>query len=159
MDVVLLSKVVSLAARTQYVNITCDNLVSIYRGEREARVMTSVMGKQLEEIASMIRQREELPPLAQGKGRHPPVSLSRSALSLPLHAARLPHPVQSHSARQLLYLPRLQATLFIDPRQTRQASPLLPLHHLAPHLRTAQMQLRSSQYFPSTPSLQPSPSP
>ena len=107
----LLRKVVLLTDRAQYVNITCDNLVSIYRGEREARVMTSIMEKQLEEIASMIRQREELPPLAQGKGRHPPVSLSRSALSLPLPAARLPHPVQSHSARQLLYLPRLQATL------------------------------------------------
>ena len=92
MAVVLLRKVVSLTDRAQYVNITCDNLVSIYRGEREARVVTSVMGKQLVEVASRIRQREELPPLAQGKGRHPLVSLSRNALSLPLPAARLPHP-------------------------------------------------------------------
>ena len=66
--------------RAQYVNITCDNLVSIYRGKSEARVVRSVMGKRLEEVASRIREREEFPPLAQGKGRHPPVSLSRSAL-------------------------------------------------------------------------------
>ena len=77
----LLRKVVLLTDRAQYVNITCDNLVSIYRGEREARVVTSVMGKQLEEVASRIRQREELPPLAQGKGRHPLVSLSLPAAS------------------------------------------------------------------------------
>ena len=70
MAVVLLSKVVSLAARTQYVNITCDNLVSIYRGEREARVVTSVMGKQLEEVASMIRQRGA-PPSHPGEGQTP----------------------------------------------------------------------------------------
>ena len=59
--------VVLLTDRAQYVNITCDNLVSIYRGEREARVVTSVMGKQLEEVASKISQREELPPLTQGR--------------------------------------------------------------------------------------------
>ena len=44
---VLLRKVVSLTDRAQYVNITCDNLVSIYRGKSEARVVRSIMGKRL----------------------------------------------------------------------------------------------------------------
>ena len=91
--VVLLKKVVSITNRAHYVNITCDNLVSIYRVEEERHGEAARGGCQ----CSGIREREELPPFAQGKGRHPSVSLSRSALSLPLPAARLPHPVQSPS--------------------------------------------------------------
>ena len=88
--------VVLLTDRAQYVNITCDNLVSIYRGEQEARVVRSVTGEQLEEAARRIGERGELAASShQGEGRQHPVTLPRSVLRPPLPAARPPQPVQS----------------------------------------------------------------
>lgn len=143
--------VVLLANKTQYVNITCDNLVSIYLGESSPSHVHTMTPHQLEEAARIAKTRERRyntdsvsmessPTLScnsnsslcvatpRPTARPRPVSMSRCA-----SPGSLPQSRPNASNPRFVFQPRVQPTLngsvskhshSTGSTQSRQAAPL-----------------------------------